>query len=68
MAAISRGEVSAAASQRLLQALVTHVRIVTAGDLEQHLAALERGRTAPRPVTIDSRSGRVEDVNLQDLA
>lgn len=64
MAAIASGEVSAAAGQRLLQALETHVRVVTAGNVEERLAALERGQ--PRPITVDDATGTV--IDNSDLA
>lgn len=65
MSAIASGEVSAAAGQRLLGALETHVRIVSAHELEQRVQALETGRRAP--VTIDNNSGEVLSTDPQDL-
>lgn len=67
MAAIAAGEVSAAAGTRLLQALETHVRVVTAGDVESRLAALEGGKTITRTV-IEARTGEVSDAEFEDLA
>lgn len=64
MQAIASGEISAAAGQRLLQALETHVRVVTAGDVEARLAALERG--TPKTITVDNATGAV--IDNSDLA
>jgi len=65
MTAIANGDISANAGQRLLQALETHVRVVTAGDVEERLAALERGK--PKSITVDNATGAVLDDN-SDLA
>jgi hypothetical protein len=64
MAAIANGDISANAGQRLLQALETHVRVVTAGDVEERLAALERGK--PKTITVDNATGAV--IDNSDLA
>jgi hypothetical protein len=62
MLAIASGEVSAAAGQRLLAALETHTRIVTAGEIESRLAALERNGAANRSKPlIDSATGTIID-------
>lgn len=65
MSAIASGDISAAAGQRLLQALELHTKIVTAGDVEERLAALERGK--PKTITVDNATGAVLDEN-SDLA
>lgn len=67
MAAIANGEVSATAGQRLLQALETHVRIVSAHELEQRVQALE-GKNVTRTTVIDAGSGDVSDADFEDLA
>jgi hypothetical protein len=67
MAAIANGDVSATAGQRLLQALETHVRIVSAHQLEQRVEALE-GKTITRTTVIDASTGSVSDANFEDLA
>lgn len=65
MTAIANGDISANAGQRLLQALETHVRVVTAGDVEQRLAALERG--TPKAVIVDACTA-LPDQSMEDLA
>jgi len=65
MQAIASGEISAAAGQRLLQALELHTKIITAGDIELRLANLERG--TPKTITVDNATGAVIDDNT-DLA
>ncbi len=64
MSAIASGDISANAGQRLLQALETHVRVVTAGDVETRLAALERG--TPKKITVDNATGAL--IDNSDLA
>lgn len=68
MAAIASGEISANAGQRLLQALETHTRIVSAHDLEQRLTALEQRGVTTRAAVIDNKTGTVSDADFQDLA
>lgn len=66
MVAIAEGSISAAAGQKLLQGLELYTRVITAGDLEQRLQALERG--APKPIgTIDNATGDLLPDN-SDLA
>jgi len=66
MSAVASGAISAAAGQRLLGLLETHVRVVTATDIEQRLSALEKG-TLGTPAKLVGRSsigsdgGRVID-------
>lgn len=67
MAAIASGEVSAVAGQRLLAALETHVRIVSAHELEQRVQALEN-RTTTKAAVIDAGTGSVSDGTFEDLA
>lgn len=69
MHAIANGEISAAAGQRLLQALETHVRVVTANEVEQRLAALERAPAGARPkAVIDGKTGEVVGDDFEELA
>lgn len=69
MQAIASGQVSAAAGQRLLQALEVHCRIVTAGEMEQRLQALERAAgDTPKPLTVDAATGTVLPADNSDIA
>lgn len=68
MAAIANGEVSATAGQRLLAALETHVRIVSAHELEQRVQALESKTITTKSSVIDNKTGAIIDANFEDLA
>lgn len=59
MAAVANGQVTAEAGERLLRTLDAYARVVVADDHEQRLQAIEAGRSAPKPVTIDGTSGQV---------
>ncbi|QDF96789.1 hypothetical protein CJ010_09735 [Azoarcus sp. DD4] len=67
MSAVASGQVTAEAGERLLRTLDAYARVVVADDHEKRLQAIEAGRNAPKPVTLDHDTGRVLD-NLDDLA
>lgn len=66
MVAVASGQVTAEAGERLLRTLDAYARVVVADDHEQRLQAIEAGRAAPKPVTVDGATGEVLD--LGDLA
>ncbi|WP_065340225.1 hypothetical protein [Azoarcus olearius] len=68
MAAVAAGQVTAEAGERLLRTLDAYARVVVADDHEKRLQAIEAGRSAPKPVTLDGTSGKVLPDNLEDLA
>lgn len=68
MVAVASGQVTAEAGERLLRTLDAYARVVVADDHEKRLQAIEAGRGAPKPVTIDGTSGKVLPYNLDDLA
>lgn len=67
MVAVASGQVTAEAGERLLRTLDAYARVVVADDHEKRLQAIEAGRSAPKPVTLDNGTGKVID-NLDDLA
>lgn len=68
MVAVASGQVTAEAGERLLRTLDAYARVVVADDHEKRLQAIEAGRGAPKPLTIDGTSGKVLPDNLDDLA
>lgn len=69
LAAAATGHCSAEAAQKLLAVLDVYARAVHATEMEERLAALEAGRGAPKPVTIDGQTGQVlPDQSHEDLA
>lgn len=67
MIAVANGQVTAEAGERLLRTLDAYARVVVADDHEKRLQAIEAGRSAPKPVTLDHATGQVLG-NLDDLA
>lgn len=67
MIAVANGHVTAEAGERLLRTLDAYARVVVADDHEKRLRAIEAGRSAPKPVTLDHATGQALD-NLEDLA
>lgn len=61
MVAVASGQVTAEAGERLLRTLDAYARVVVADDHEKRLQAIEDGRGAPKPVTIDGNTGKVLD-------
>lgn len=61
MVAVASGQVTAEAGERLLRTLDAYARVVVADDHEKRLQAIEDGRGAPKPVTIDGNTGQVLD-------
>lgn len=61
MLAVASGQVTAEAGERLLRTLDAYARVVVADDHEQRLKAIEDGRGAPKPVTIDGNTGKLLD-------
>jgi hypothetical protein len=66
MLAVAGGQVTAEAGERLLRTLDAYARVVVADDHEKRLQAVEQGRSAPKPVTIDHATGEV--IDNSDLA
>jgi hypothetical protein len=66
MVAVASGQVSAEAGERLLRTLDAYARVVVADDHEKRLQAIEAGRAAPKPVTLDHDTGKLLD--MDDLA
>lgn len=67
MTAVASGHVTAEAGERLLRTLDAYARVVVADDHEKRLQAVEAGRAAPKPITLDHQTGRPID-DLSDIA